>query len=60
MPGRVEFSTFDVLSFVIAPGLTFLLLGCAGAARRLARAHLAAAHLAAARLPAARLPAAPG
>jgi polysaccharide biosynthesis protein PslJ len=55
-----EFSTFDVLSFVIAPGLTFLLLGCAGAASRLARAHLAAAHLAAARLPAARLPAAPG
>jgi polysaccharide biosynthesis protein PslJ len=33
----VAFSTFDVLSFVIAPGLTFLLLGCVGAAWRLAR-----------------------
>jgi len=34
----VSFSTFDVLSFVVAPGLTFLLLGCVGAAWRLARA----------------------
>jgi O-antigen ligase len=34
----VAFATFDVLSFVIAPGLTFLLLGCTGAAWRLARA----------------------
>jgi polysaccharide biosynthesis protein PslJ len=33
----VAFSTFDVLSFVIAPGLTFLVLGCVGAAWRLAR-----------------------
>jgi polysaccharide biosynthesis protein PslJ len=33
-----SFSTFDVLSFVIAPGLAFLLIGCAGAAWRLARA----------------------
>jgi len=33
-----SFSTFDVLSFVIAPGLTFLLIGCVGAAWRLARA----------------------
>jgi O-antigen ligase len=34
----VSFATFDALSFVIAPGLTFLLLGCAGAAWRLTRA----------------------
>jgi O-antigen ligase len=33
----VSFSTFDALSFVIAPGLTFLVLGCVGAASRLAR-----------------------
>jgi polysaccharide biosynthesis protein PslJ len=33
----VVFSAFDVLSFVIAPGLTFLVLGCVGAAWRLAR-----------------------
>lgn len=30
-----SFATFDALSFVIAPGLTFLMLGCAGAAWRL-------------------------
>jgi hypothetical protein len=29
------FGTFDVLSFVIAGGLTFLILGCVGAAERL-------------------------
>jgi O-antigen ligase len=34
----VSFSTFDALSFVIAPGLTFLVLGCVGAAWRLTRA----------------------
>jgi O-antigen ligase len=34
----VSFATFDALSFVIAPGLTFLMLGCAGAAWRLTRA----------------------
>jgi polysaccharide biosynthesis protein PslJ len=33
----VSFSTFDTLSFVIAPGLTFMLLGCVGAAWRLLR-----------------------
>jgi len=33
----VSFSTFDALSFVIAPGLTFLMLGCAGAAWRFTR-----------------------
>jgi O-antigen ligase len=33
----VSFATFDALSFVIAPGLTFLMLGCAGAAWRLTR-----------------------
>jgi len=33
----VAFSTFDALSFVMAPGLAFLLLGCTGAAWRLAR-----------------------
>lgn len=42
--GAVSFSTFDALSFVIAPGLAFLFLGCVGAAWRLARAgHLPAA-----------------
>jgi len=35
--GAVSFATFDALSFVIAPGLVFLLLGCVGAAWRLAR-----------------------
>ncbi|HUK69813.1 MAG TPA: O-antigen ligase family protein [Streptosporangiaceae bacterium] len=34
----VSFSTFDALGFVIAPGLTFLMLGCVGAAWRLVRA----------------------
>jgi len=34
----VSFATFDALSFSIASGLCFLLLGCAGAAWRLARA----------------------
>jgi O-antigen ligase len=34
----VCFGTFDALSFSIAPGLCFLLLGCVGAAWRLARA----------------------
>ncbi len=34
----VTFSTFDALAFAIAPGLTFLLLGCIGATWRLARA----------------------
>jgi polysaccharide biosynthesis protein PslJ len=34
----VSFSTFDALSFSIATGLTFLVLGCAGAAWRLSRA----------------------
>ena len=34
----VCFGTFDALSFTIAPGLCFLLLGCVGAAWRLARA----------------------
>jgi polysaccharide biosynthesis protein PslJ len=33
----VSFSTFDALSFVMAPGLAFLLLGCTGAAWRLTR-----------------------
>jgi O-antigen ligase len=33
----VSFATFDALSFVIAPGLTFLVLGCVGAAWRLAK-----------------------
>jgi O-antigen ligase len=33
-----SFSTFDALSFTIAPGLTFLMLGCVGAAWRLIRA----------------------
>lgn len=32
-----SFTTFDALSFVIAPGLTFLVLGCVGAAWRMAR-----------------------
>jgi polysaccharide biosynthesis protein PslJ len=32
-----SFTTFDVLSFAIAPGLTFLVLGCVGAAWRLTR-----------------------
>ena len=32
------FATFDTLSFSIAAGLCFLLLGCVGAAWRLARA----------------------
>jgi O-antigen ligase len=32
----VSFATFDALSFGIAAGLTFLMLGCAGAAWRLA------------------------
>lgn len=31
----VSFATFDALSFTVAPGLTFLILGCAGAAWRL-------------------------
>lgn len=34
----VTFATFDALSFPMVSGLTFLLLGCAGAAWRLARA----------------------
>jgi O-antigen ligase len=34
----VSFATFDALSFSIASGLCFLLLGCAGAAWRLERA----------------------
>jgi O-antigen ligase len=34
----VSFSTFDGLSFTIATGLTFLVMGCVGAAWRLARA----------------------
>jgi polysaccharide biosynthesis protein PslJ len=34
----VAFGTFDALSFNMAAGLTFLLLGCAGAALRLLRA----------------------
>jgi polysaccharide biosynthesis protein PslJ len=34
----VSFSTFDALSFKMAAGLTFLLLGCIGAAWRLYRA----------------------
>ena len=34
----VSFATFDALSFSIASGLCFLLLGCVGAAWRLARA----------------------
>jgi len=32
-----SFMTFDALSFAIAPGLTFLVLGCTGAAWRLTR-----------------------
>jgi hypothetical protein len=36
----VAFSAFDALSFVIAPGLAFLVLGCAGAAWRMTRAQL--------------------
>jgi O-antigen ligase len=36
----VCFFTFDALSFAIAAGLTFLLLGCVGAAWRLMRAEL--------------------
>ena len=35
--GAVSFATFDALSFTIATGLTFLLLGCVGAAWRLVR-----------------------
>jgi polysaccharide biosynthesis protein PslJ len=35
--GAVSFSTFDALSFKMAAGLTFLLLGCVGAAWRLLR-----------------------
>jgi len=34
----VTFGTFDALSFSMAPGLTFMLLGCTGAAWRLLRA----------------------
>lgn len=34
----VSFATFDALSFSVASGLCFLLLGCVGAAWRLARA----------------------
>jgi polysaccharide biosynthesis protein PslJ len=37
----VSFSTFDALSFEIAPGLAFLVLGCAGATWRLTRGQLA-------------------
>ena len=33
----VTFGTFDALSFAIASGLIFMLLGCAGAALRLVR-----------------------
>ncbi|HUK72238.1 MAG TPA: O-antigen ligase family protein [Streptosporangiaceae bacterium] len=33
----LSFATFDALGYVIAPGLTFLMLGCVGAAWRLAR-----------------------
>ena len=39
----VCFATFDALSFSIAPGLCFLLLGCIGATWRLARAQQATA-----------------
>jgi O-antigen ligase len=35
----VSFASFDALSFSIAAGLFFLLLGCVGAAWRLSRAH---------------------
>jgi O-antigen ligase len=37
--GAVCFASFDALSFSIAAGLFFLLLGCVGAAWRLGRAH---------------------
>ena len=33
----VTFGTFDALSFAMASGLIFMLLGCAGAALRLVR-----------------------
>ena len=36
--GAVSFATFDALSFTIAPGVCFLLLGCAGALWRRVRA----------------------
>ena len=36
--GAVCFASFDALSFSIAAGLFFLLLGCVGAAWRLGRA----------------------
>ena len=36
--GTLSFATFDALSFTIAPGICFLVLGCAGALWRLARA----------------------
>ena len=36
--GAVSFATFDALSFTIAPGVCFLVLGCAGALWRLVRA----------------------
>jgi O-antigen ligase len=39
----VSFATFDALSFSIATGLTFLVLGCVGAAWRLIRAQPEAA-----------------
>jgi polysaccharide biosynthesis protein PslJ len=39
----VCFASFDALTFSIAPGLFFLLLGCVGAAWRLARARRLAA-----------------
>jgi polysaccharide biosynthesis protein PslJ len=41
--GAVCFASFDVLSFTIAAGLFFLLLGCTGAAWRLGRAQRLAA-----------------
>jgi polysaccharide biosynthesis protein PslJ len=47
----VAFGTFDALSFNMAAGLTFLLLGCTGAAWRLIRAQGAQANGHLARLP---------
>jgi len=38
----ISFATFDALSFVIAPAVTFLVLGCTGAAWRMARAQRSA------------------
>jgi len=36
--GAVSFATFDAMSFTIAPGVCFLVIGCTGALWRLARA----------------------